>query len=414
MTSAKAVRAGLGFALGMTLALGGAAVMTAAAPQQALAKAEATDITYIGNKAKGKLTVNVSTGSSGNTKYQVRWSRNKSMKGASYKNSTSSRDITIKGLKSGVKYYVQARAYKGGWGAWSAVTPRVTRYFGKLSGYSWAKIKSIANYIGKASSKKAALQRARKYGLVGPSLALSGYEKKSVRLANGKTYKVRILDFWHDSKTSGGKAGITFAFTTRIGFHKMNPTDTNKGGWAASSMRSWLNSTVNNSLPASLRKCIVPVRKHTNNKGETTSASGVTATSDKLWLPSVAELLGGFGVSTKYWDWGNSSYDAIYAAEGSKYKVFADNGVVTRRYVSGNSDPLQGECTKAHWEYRVNSSILYCLYNTQLGNISSGCWLRSPRPFYGGDAFAGVDSRGGVYGWFAAGDSGAVAPGFCL
>ena len=71
----------------------------------------------------------------------------------------------------------------------------------------------------------------------------------------------------------------------------MNSTETNKGGWAKSEMRAYLEEQVSN-LPADLQQVIVPVDKKTNNTGKSKTVSSVTTTSDRLWLLSPIEVSG--------------------------------------------------------------------------------------------------------------------------
>lgn len=372
-----------------------ATALQATAPSQAYAKADRGAIKRIELPKAGAMKVVVADDASQSgataTKYQVRYSRSKSMSSPKYatvkrvflSRTDSELVANITGLSSGVKYYVQTRAYRKGWGSWSDATSRVTRYAGKLNSYSWAKIKSIANYIAEAKTRTSALKRARKYGLVGPSLALSGYERKTVELSNGKSYSVCILDFWHDTKTSGKKAGITFAFTRSVLKSSMNAssTSTNVGGWQASSLRSKLNKTTINMLPADLRKYICAVSKMTNNVGETISVKSVTATADKLWLPSIAELAGSGDLTSKLLQWSEPSKvaDRIYLAEGSRYGLFTNNGVVTRHWVEAKGS------VKAHWEYSYQHQTISALYNIQPSNARAlnsariNVFLRSPR-----------------------------------
>lgn len=107
----------------------------------------------------------------------------------------------------------------------------------------------------------------------------------------------------------------------------MNSSYTNSGGWRSSGMCAWLNSTFYESLPYDLRSRIVSVSKLTNNKGETTSSSAVTSTSDKLWLLSMRECYGSVS--------GDEDFDytrSVYDAEGSQYKLYTDNGVSLSNY----------------------------------------------------------------------------------
>ncbi len=166
-----------------------------------------------------------------------------------------------------------------------------------VEAYTWDELSQISAEIGAAGDEAAAIEVAKKYNLCTPEGKLDGTQVKSVTLADGTQTTVQIVGFAHDDKTSGGKAGITFIFGDCVGEAPMNPTDTNAGGWEASQMRGYLNSDVMTLLPEDLKSAIVPVDKLTNNVGKTQDISAVTATSDSLWLFSLAELAGAFSAA---------------------------------------------------------------------------------------------------------------------
>ena len=119
----------------------------------------------------------------------------------------------------------------------------------------------------------------------------------------------------------------------------------------------------------------------TNNTGETTSASSVTATSDELWLFSVCELCGPI-------DWYNEqSLCSVLNAEGEQYKLFRDMNVDNR---NGNA----------------------ILAKTSRGG-SCAWWERSPRPRYS-VGFVSVGPDGSPGNGDNADASLAVVPGFCI
>lgn len=62
--------------------------------------------------------------------------------------------------------------------------------------------------------------------------------KKTIKL-NGVSYTAQIIGFNHDTKTAGGKAGITFQLVDCLNTtYQMNSSNTNVGGWKSSAMRS--------------------------------------------------------------------------------------------------------------------------------------------------------------------------------
>lgn len=252
-----------------------------------------------------------------------------------------------------------------------------------LNNNEWSVIKTVsdagegANYWSIGDRKAVALS-----GTVG-LLSFSG------------TYYAFIIGFNHNSSVEGsgrihfqfGKTalsgGTDICFTdskynsTGGGF-RMNTSNTNSGGWASSNMRTALCGTSLSSysgtfiavLPAALRAVLKSVTKYTDNTGNSSAASAVTATTDYIFLLSEYEVFGSIS-------YGNSN-------ESSKQAQYA-------YYSAGNS------------------KIKY-----QHGSTSTAArwWLRSPRSSYSA-GFVSVLTDGTVnYG--SAGFSRGFAPGFCV
>lgn len=250
-----------------------------------------------------------------------------------------------------------------------------------VEAYTWDELSQISDEIGAAGDEAAAIEVAKKYNLCTPEGKLDGTQVKLVTLTNNMTVPVQIVGFAHDDKTAGGKAGITFIFGECIGEMPMNAEMTNAGGWEASQMRAYLNGDGMALLPEDLKKVVAPVDKLTNNAGETQDVSAVTTTSDSLWLPSFAELVG--------WLPDDASSDApVFNAEGSQYKLYRDTNVV--------------------WE-NIENPILVKNYQ----NSPGGWWGRSPCP-YNSVGFQVVYSDGNPNYRGGAGYSDGVVPGFCL
>lgn len=103
---------------------------------------------------------------------------------------------------------------------------------------------------------------------------------------------------------------------TNGGF-RMNASQTNSGGWASSNMRTAICGTSLSSysgtflavIPAELRAVLKSVTKYTNNTGNSTAASAVTATTDYFFLLSEYEVFG----STTYANSSEASKQAQYA-----------------------------------------------------------------------------------------------------
>ena len=145
----------------------------------------------------------------------------------------------------------------------------------------------------------------------------------SVELTNGEVMTYRIIGINHDDLADGsGKAGLTFHTTSSGISSRMNPTDTNAGGWEASELRAKMNSgEIWHLLPADFQSKVKSVRKLTNNVGGMDENAAVTATSDKLFLLSYSEI-----VPTSYW----AESDPWTSSEGAQYEAF--KGKVTENF----------------------------------------------------------------------------------
>lgn len=252
-----------------------------------------------------------------------------------------------------------------------------------LNDNEWSVIKTVsdagegANYWSIGDRKAVALS-----GTVG-ALTFSG------------TYYAFIIGFNHNSSVEGsgrihfqfGKTalsgGTDICFTDSYynstgGGFRMNTSNTNSGGWASSNMRTAICGTSLSSysgtfiavLPAALRAVLKSVTKYTDNTGNSTSASAVTATTDYIFLLSEYEVFGSISR-------GNSN-------EASKQAQYA-------YYSAGNS--------KIKYQHGSTSSAAYW-------------WLRSP---FSSDSasFVRVHTGGTVAGSYANYSIG-FAPGFCV
>ena len=107
------------------------------------------------------------------------------------------------------------------------------------------------------------------------------------------THTLRIANTSTPSKcsTSGFSqtaCGFVLEFADIITDHKMNDANTNVGGWPASSMRTFVNNDIYNSLPSEIKNAIIDttvVSGHGSTNGETNFTS-----TDKLYLLSTAEV----------------------------------------------------------------------------------------------------------------------------
>ena len=125
----------------------------------------------------------------------------------------------------------------------------------------------------------------------------SEYKVGSTKEVNlGTTYGTHTLRIANTStpsecSTSGFSqtaCGFVLEFADIITDHKMNDANTNVGGWPASSMRTFVNNDIYNSLPSEIKNAIIDttvVSGHGSTNGETNFTS-----TDKLYLLSTAEV----------------------------------------------------------------------------------------------------------------------------
>ncbi len=194
-----------------------------------------------------------------------------------------------------------------------------------LDAYTWEEIALISRKIQETSSIENALEIALTYHLVDSNHSLQNENTKTVRLSDGTKAQVQIVGFKADTLTDKGfPAGITFMFRTPIAVRPVNDSAAT-GGWEQSSLREWLAGEGMATLPYPLHQQIRSVRKLTNNVGATKDAASITATDDKLWLPSMSELCGYQAPET--FAEGFEYLSALYSGEGDQYQLYREQGV---------------------------------------------------------------------------------------
>ena len=118
-------------------------------------------------------------------------------------------------------------------------------------------------------------------------------DTKEVDMGTYGTHTLRIANTSTPSEcsTSGFSqtaCGFVLEFADIIAEHKMNDTNTNVGGWPASSMYTFVNNDIYNAIPSEIKNAIIDttvVSGHGNTSGETNFTS-----TDKLYLLSTAEV----------------------------------------------------------------------------------------------------------------------------
>ena len=178
--------------------------------------------------------------------------------------------------------------------------------------------------------------------------AMDAGTKFSIKLTNGQTLAYRIVGINHDDLADGsGKAGLTFEATNdAMGRQRMNAELTNAGGWEKSELRGRLSSgDLWALLPSELQSKVKSVTKMTDNKGGG-SAGTPSATTDKVFLLSTAEIYGDL------------------QSDGSQYEYYKSKCVTTSSHYEASSS------SEYHWTRSVDpnksTSFYYVLDNGTL------------------------------------------------
>ena len=166
--------------------------------------------------------------------------------------------------------------------------------------------------------------------------------------------------------------------TPGAGYFVMNASRTNSGGWKSSQMRtnicgtslSSYSGTIIAVIPAALRAVLKSVTKYTDNTGNSSAASAVTATTDYFFLLSEFEVFG----MVKYANSNEKNKQAQYAyysAGNSKIK-YKHNGTSTAAYwwirspiVKGNKSFVYvytgGEASYTEAYYSIGFAPGFCV-----------------------------------------------------
>ena len=125
---------------------------------------------------------------------------------------------------------------------------------------------------------------------------ISKYKVGDTRTIDMGTYGTHTLRIANKStpsecSTSGFSqtaCGFVLEFADIITTHKMSDTNTNVGGWPATTMRTFVNNDIYNAIPSEIKNAIIDttvVSGHGSTSGETNFTS-----TDKLYLLSTAEV----------------------------------------------------------------------------------------------------------------------------
>ena len=177
----------------------------------------------------------------------------------------------------------------------------------------------------------------------------SEYKVGSTKEVNlGTTYGTHTLRVANTStpsecSTSGFSqtaCGFVLEFADIITTHKMNDTNTNVGGWPASSMYTFVNADIYNTLPSDLKNAIIDTTV-VSGHGSTSGEENFTST-DKLYLLAPKEI---------YRNWSNSYDSAKDLTRTLDY--YKNLGVTTGNYSGAIK---KNETSPAKWWLRSANS----------------------------------------------------------
>ncbi len=119
-------------------------------------------------------------------------------------------------------------------------------------------------------------------------------DTKEIDLGSNGKHVVRIANMSTPSECSiegfsQTACGFVIEFTDIITKMKMNTTATNVGGWEKTQIRTFVNNNIYNSMPQDLKNAIINT-KVISNYGQSDNKN--IETTDKIYLPSVMEVLG--------------------------------------------------------------------------------------------------------------------------
>lgn len=227
---------------------------------------------------------------------------------------------------------------------------------------------------------------ASSYWSIGDVKTLSLNGTVGARTFSNYALQVELIGFDHNTSIeSNSKSTVTFQIgkqsSRRIGLYNssgfyMNSSSTNVGGWELSYMRKTLLPALLNALPADLVNYIIPVKKYTDNAGNSSSAlANVTFTYDDLFLLSEYEVT---GTATN-----SNSNENSYQQQ---YTYYVNNSAASSRIRYRDNTST----ANAWWlrsPYKSNSSY-YCCINTSgtlaTSTASTGSYMISPAFVIGG------------------------------
>lgn len=182
-------------------------------------------------------------------------------------------------------------------------------------------------------------------------IRIGDYKKLVLTDSTTMIMEVAGIDTYY-GYASNNKHNIDFISRDCLpGAYQINPTNTNSGGWLASTLYTTLNSTIYNTLPSDVKSVIGLKRMLLENKVGTDSTSWAWHDEAKLWLPAELEVFGCQSWSEIGYGTGNFKQYPIFAGSErhiiksssswwtlSPMRASSSNFCIVIRY--GNADSL--------------------------------------------------------------------------
>ena len=181
-------------------------------------------------------------------------------------------------------------------------------------------------------------------------------DTKAIDMGSYGTHTLRVANMSTPSECSTSRfsqtaCGFVLEFADIITTHTMNDTDTNVGGWPATSMRIFVNNDIYNLLPSDLKNGIIDTTVVSSYGSE--DSSNFTST-DKLYLLSPTEI---------WSDWksnSGSNYDTARDVT-RQLDYYKNEGVTTSNY--SKAIKFYNSTDDWWWLRSARSIVDYSFYN---------------------------------------------------
>ncbi|MDR0527830.1 MAG: DUF6273 domain-containing protein [Spirochaetaceae bacterium] len=271
----------------------------------------------------------------------------------------------VAGQESNPDLMVKLGVKRPGYAIGSITAQDVTNTFNRISVYTKNQSASVVNPPGGLGVIKLGDYVNLK------SLYVSEYNGNggavSVTNTNAGSGKLRVMvvainPYFGKNGNGTKKTHLIFHFEVYPGNGRVNPNNTNAGGYAASEIRKYL---IGNYWPA-LQNAGVPdsavwaISRRVANGGS--GATDVDTIQDKLWLPTELEMFENGNYSTSYESRGNQGYFAYYDSNGKRSKSSGGFYWLASPSKNGNSRFCLVGANGAN-------------YDNQNSNISNSGWM---------------------------------------